>query len=150
MGRQSRRKGYRGEHDVERLFRECGFDARRVPLSGASSFQKGDIVVFENGTPKWIIEVKRRAEGFKEFYKWLEGAHFVFCRADRSPWLVVMRSEEFLKLLREKEEEDKTTKIPITFEDLLEVIKQMSNTEKLELIRRMLKMLEEDMQTNKV
>ena len=99
MGRRSRVKGYRGEHEVERLFKERGFDARRVPLSGASLFQKGDVVIFEQGSPKWVIEVKRRKRGFLELYKWLREADIVFHRADRSPWLVTMEVGTFWKLL---------------------------------------------------
>jgi len=99
VSRSQRRKGYIGEHEVERLFREKGFDARRVPLSGASVFQKGDVVVFEKGRPKWVIEVKRRKNGFRELYKWLQEADIVFHRADRLPWLVTMDVRTFWELV---------------------------------------------------
>jgi hypothetical protein len=70
-----------------------------VPLSGASVFQKGDVVVFWEGQPRWVVEVKRRKSGFKELYKWLQEAHIVFHRADRSPWLVTMNVQTFWELV---------------------------------------------------
>lgn len=99
MGKRSRVKGYRGEHEVERLFRERGFDARRVPLSGASVFQKGDVVIFIDGQPRWVVEVKRRKKGFVELYRWLEEADIVFHRSDRAQWLVTMDVQTFWELV---------------------------------------------------
>ena len=98
VGKLSRRKGYRGEKEAEEILRELGFDAKRVPLSGASEFQKGDVVVFEKGHPQWVVEVKRRARGFEMLYRFLERADLLFVRADRKDWIVCMELETLKKL----------------------------------------------------
>jgi len=46
--------------------------------------------------------VKARKEGFKEIYKWLFGKDFLFLRADRKEFLVVMNMEKFLELIKWK------------------------------------------------
>lgn len=51
---------------------------------------KGDVVLWDK---TW--EVKRRADGFKSLYKWLEKADTVAVRSDRKGWLVVMTLEEW-------------------------------------------------------
>jgi len=100
MGILSRRKGYRGEKEVEEILRELGFNAKRVPLSGASEFQKGDVVIFEKGQPRFVVEVKRRARGFETLYRFLERTDLLFLRADRKSWLVCMELETLKKLLK--------------------------------------------------
>lgn len=51
---------------------------------------------------KW--EVKRRKDGFKTLYKWLENERekpdALAIRADRKPWLVVIPLERFLKIIK--------------------------------------------------
>lgn len=94
MGKSERRKGYRGEYKLVKLLKEHGIDAKRIPLSGATEFQKGDVIV-EN----YIGEVKWRKDGFKEIYKWLGDNDFLFIKADRKPYLVVMDIETFIELI---------------------------------------------------
>ena len=94
MGKSQKQKGYRGEHKLVKLLKKHGLDAKRIPLSGATEFQKGDILI-EN----YIGEVKWRKDGFKEIYKWLGDNDFLFIKADRKPYLVVMNIETFIKLL---------------------------------------------------
>ena len=101
-GKKSKRKGYRGEAEIVRLLRQHGVDAKRVPLSGsAKHFQPGDVVIEGYLT----AEVKRRKNGFKQLYEWLENRNLVFLRADRRPWLVVMDFELFLQLMRREQNE---------------------------------------------
>ena len=95
MGRSQKRKGYRGEHNLEKLLKTAGLNAERVPLSGATKFAKGDVVV-----EGLVGEVKWRKDGFKQIYKYFEGKDLLFIKADRKPYLVVMRLEEFIELLR--------------------------------------------------
>jgi hypothetical protein len=100
MGKKSKRKGYRIEHEIEEILIGEGINAKRIPLSGAS-WIKGDIIVSINGK-EYIGEVKTRKEGFKEIYKWLFGKDFLFLRADRKEFLVVMNMEKFLELIKWK------------------------------------------------
>lgn len=98
MGRSQRDKGARAEREFARLI-----GGERVPLSGAAGGSyTGDVVGMGL---KW--EVKRRADGFRELYKWLNGKDALAVRADRREWLVVMPLERFLELIgRENEVSD--------------------------------------------
>ena len=98
-GKRAKRKGYRGENELVHILRQYGIPVERVPLSGASEFQKGDLVLFNVLT----AEVKRRKDGFKELYKWLKDRNLVFLRADRKDWIVAMDIEFFIMLLRRYE-----------------------------------------------
>ena len=104
-GKKPRRKGYRGENELEHLLKKYGIDAKRVPLSGASEFQKGDLIIrlcIDGGEALLTAEVKRRRNGFKQLYGWLEDRNLVFMRADRKDWIVAMDIEFFLQLMRRK------------------------------------------------
>lgn len=85
MGKSQRRKGYRGENQLVNYFKQYNLNAVRIPLSGSTEFQKGDVIVED-----FICEVKLRKDGFREIYKWLEGNDILFIKADRKPYLVVM------------------------------------------------------------
>lgn len=93
MGKASRNKGKRGELEFAKLI-----GGKRVPLSGAQDGFEGDVLGIGL---KW--EVKRRKDGFKTLYKWLENERekpdALALKADRKPWLVVMELDTFLKLL---------------------------------------------------
>src|SRR5690606_23185668 len=90
MGKHSRDKGVRAEREFAKLI-----SGERVPLSGAAGGRfAGDVVGLGL---KW--EVKRRADGFKELYKWLEGKDALAVRADRREWLVVIPLERFLQMV---------------------------------------------------
>lgn len=94
MGRASKRKGNRAEREIVGKLRQKGFEAHRVPLSGPSDAFPGDVLISLDGR-KLIGEVKRRKNGFKQLYKWLEGKDILFLRADRKEWLVVMKLENW-------------------------------------------------------
>ena len=67
-GRYSRNKGYRNERKLVLELLAQNYKAQRVPLSGGTAFAKGDVVVdMPNGT-RINIEVKSRAEAFKNLY----------------------------------------------------------------------------------
>lgn len=98
MGSASRRKGYLGEHEVEKLLQMFDFDAVRVPLSGSSRFQKGDVVIkLKDRT--LVAEVKRR-KSYKTLYQWLSGKDLCFFRADKEEWLVIVPLRIFVELVR--------------------------------------------------
>lgn len=95
MGKKSRDKGYRGEYNLVKKLAEVGISAIRVPLSGASKDFKNDLLIGKDKDP---VEVKVRKDGFKQLYKWLDSAKYLFVKSDRKDYLVVMRLEEFAGL----------------------------------------------------
>ena len=50
------------------------------------------------------VEVKARADGWRELHKWLKNAGLLMLKADRRPWLIVLEYSTFMDLLDEKEE----------------------------------------------
>ena len=98
MGKSQRNKGYRGEHNLVNYLKKHGVEAIRVPLSGASTFAKGDIVI-QN---KYRGEVKLRKDGFKMIYKWLADNDMLFIKADRKQYLAVIPLDLLIELLNKK------------------------------------------------
>ena len=110
-GRTSQRKGRAGELELARLLQEYGYNVE--PGRAVSYGSTPDIV----GLPGVHIECKR-AEQLRP-YSWLEqaerdavrfgdGLPAVFFRRSRSPWLVVMKLEDWLELYRTQSEPRKT------------------------------------------
>jgi Holliday junction resolvase len=90
-GRRSRTKGARTERGIVNALRACGIAAVRVPLSGAVGGRfAGDIVLPLMGRDL-SVEVKARADGFRELYSWLDGRDVLIVKADRREPLVVVR-----------------------------------------------------------
>ena len=102
MGKASRDKGYRAENSIRKKLEANGLDCYRVPLSGGAAI-KNDLVI-RKGEPlpvdQWELEVKCRANGFKQIYDWMEGADALVLKADRKPELVVLDLDDFCLLLR--------------------------------------------------
>ena len=81
MGKASRDKGYRSEYNLVKILEKQGYNAVRVPLSGATTFAKGDIAVYlgmreikVKGFTVYtkdplILEVKSRKKDFKRIYE---------------------------------------------------------------------------------
>lgn len=89
-GRASRQKGNRVERAVVRALQAAGFGAERVPLSGsAGGSYLGDLTTPLMGVDL-VVEVKARANGFREMYGWLEGRDVLVVKADRREPLVVL------------------------------------------------------------
>ncbi|WP_426525051.1 putative PDDEXK endonuclease [Bradyrhizobium sp. McL0615] len=89
-GKASRQKGNRAERAIVKFLQTQGFSAERVPLSGsAGGSYLGDLTVPIMGTDR-VVEVKCRADGFRELYKWLVDRDILIVRADRSEPLVVL------------------------------------------------------------
>ena len=90
MSRFSRDKGLRGERGIVHLLQERGRAAERIPLSGSAGGRyTGDISVPVMGIDR-RLEVKVRANGFRELYKWLDDNYAVVVRADRRRPLLVI------------------------------------------------------------
>jgi len=89
-GRKSRDKGDRAERAIVKFLQARGFAAERVPLSGAAGGSYlGDLTVPVCHVDR-VVEVKVRADGFKELYRWLVDRDILIVRADRSEPLVVL------------------------------------------------------------
>ena len=89
-GRASRDKGNRAERAIVKFLQAHGFAAERVPLSGsAGGSYLGDLTVKLLNVSR-VVEVKCRADGFRELYKWLQDRDILIVRADRSEPLVVL------------------------------------------------------------
>jgi Holliday junction resolvase len=89
-GRASRDKGNRAERAIVKFLQEQGFAAERVPLSGsAGGSYLGDLTVPILEVDR-VVEVKCRADGFRELYRWLIDRDILIVRADRAAPLVVL------------------------------------------------------------
>jgi hypothetical protein len=89
-GRASRDKGNRAERSIVKFLQAQGFAAERVPLSGsAGGSYLGDLTVPILNVDR-VVEVKARANGFRELYRWLIDRDILIVRADRSEPLVVL------------------------------------------------------------
>jgi Holliday junction resolvase len=73
-----------------RFLQERGFAAERIPLSGSAGGRfSGDISLPLLGINR-TVEVKCRANGFRQLYAALSGASLLIVRADRREPLVVL------------------------------------------------------------
>jgi Holliday junction resolvase len=89
-GRASRDKGNRAERTIVKFLKDRGFNAERVPLSGAAGGSYlGDLTVSIANLSR-VVEVKARATGFRELYRWLVDRDMLIVMADRSEPLVVL------------------------------------------------------------
>jgi Holliday junction resolvase len=89
-GSRPRQKGNRVERALVRFFQDQGLAAGRVPLSGsAGGSYLGDLTVPLFGRDH-CVEVKVRANGFSQLYRWLEQRDILIVKADRLEPLVVV------------------------------------------------------------
>lgn len=106
-GRRAKRRGKVGERELAELLRRWGYEARRGQQR--SGLDQADVV----GLPGWHIECKRVEalnvwEAFGQATRDAQAAQdrsgspvapLVAARRDRSPWLAVVRLDDFLALL---------------------------------------------------
>ena len=100
-GRASRQKGAGAEREIVEILKAHGYDVHRTPHSGALEWLKGDIC----GLDDFHIEVKRQEKTCID--AWCEQAEsqaegktaLLFYRRSRQPWRVVLRLDDFLRLL---------------------------------------------------
>lgn len=101
MGRMSRTKGAVYERELVNQAKEYGLVAQRVPLSGATSYAKGDVEITPTFSDKpWVFEAKRR----KELPAWMlealgENAGLIL-RADNEKSVAVIPLKTLLELLQ--------------------------------------------------
>ena len=106
-GRAAREKGKRGEREVAQRFRDAGFeDARRTAQYCGKTGDASDVV----GVPHLHIEVKRVER--EAVRKWIAQAirdaedagqgdiPVVVHRKSSEDWLVTLRLEDFLEILK--------------------------------------------------
>lgn len=101
MGKLSRDKGAVFERSIVTIASEYGLAAQRVPLSGATSYAKGDVEITPNFDPTpWVFECKRR----KTLPAWLEDAlgdnAGLILRADRHEAVAVIPLATLMGLLQ--------------------------------------------------
>lgn len=101
MSRSQQRKGADGERELAALLRGHGYDVER---GGSLSFGEVPDLM---GLPGVHIEVKRRerlnvgeamAQAIRDAERFQDGAPTLFHRRNRSPWLVTMRVQDWMKL----------------------------------------------------
>ena len=99
MGKAQRAKGYRGEAGVVNAAKEQGLDSWRVPLSGAMAKYKGDVVIMDGEDTHRVIEVKWRANGFKQIYEWKGDNDALVIKADGKERIYCFSENLALELL---------------------------------------------------
>jgi Holliday junction resolvase len=90
-GRQSRSKGARTERSIVNALHSHGIAAVRVPLSGAVGGRFAGDIVLPLMCRDLCVEVKARADGFRELYSWLDRRDVLVVKADRQEPLVIVR-----------------------------------------------------------
>jgi hypothetical protein len=86
MSKASRDKGARGERAIVKFLQDRGFAAKKI----SGMYVPGpDLIVPVHGVDR-MVEVKVRADGFRELYRWLIDRDILIVRADRSEPLVVL------------------------------------------------------------
>lgn len=100
-GTYSRNKGATFERAIVNEARERGLNAKRVPLSGATDYAKGDVEITPGfGDKPWVFELKRR----KTLPAWLNDAlgdnAGLILRADRHDAVAVIPLATLLGLMQ--------------------------------------------------
>lgn len=100
--RGCRLKGASFERELVAYMLEGGLLAKKVPLSGATTFQKGDVMVWPGYMPNpqpLVGECKRRAS-LPALFAHLGEHDFLAMREDRGETLIVIRASLFRDLLQ--------------------------------------------------
>ena len=112
-GKKSRDKGARGERMFCQEVKDRGLNSYRIPLSGAMRNFDNDVIIETDFSPL-EGEVKLRANGFSQLYKFLQPTKtagkppdFLAVKQDRQDFLVVITLDNYVKLLKgEQHEQD--------------------------------------------
>ena len=89
-GRRSRNKGSRTDRGIVNALQAKGIAAVRVPLSGSVGGRFAEDIVLPLMGRDLCVEVKARADGFRELYCWLKQRDVLILKADRQEPLVVL------------------------------------------------------------
>jgi Holliday junction resolvase len=87
IDRRSRNKGARTEHAITKVLQASGFAAVKV----SRGYRPGHDIVVPLMGRNLYLEVKARADGFRELYGWLDGRDVLIVKADRQEPLVIVR-----------------------------------------------------------
>lgn len=98
MGKMSRDKGARIERELVNDLKSHGIDARRVPLSGATEYAKGDVDI-RLPDRTMVGEVKGRKQHPKWIFDWLGENDFLTLREDGGRRVHVLSDKAFSELL---------------------------------------------------
>ena len=102
-GRASRQKGDRTERALVGMFKEWGFDAERVPLSGAAGGSyTGDIICTDPDLGRMVCEVKARASGagFVTLERWMGDNDMLILKRDRQTPMFVLSGALMERMVR--------------------------------------------------
>jgi Holliday junction resolvase len=105
-GRRSRSKGARTERSIVNALKASGIAAERVPLSGACGGRFGGDIVLPLVGRELFVEVKARANGFRELYSCLNQRDVLIVKADRQEPLVVVRLSLAAEIAKAGQETD--------------------------------------------
>ena len=86
-GRRSRNKGARTESAIAKALQADGFEAAKV----SRAYQPGPDIVLRLMGRGLCVEVKARADGFRELCGWLVGRDVLIVKANRQEPLVIVR-----------------------------------------------------------
>jgi Holliday junction resolvase len=86
-GRRSCDKVARTERAIAKLLQADGFAAAKI----SCAYQPGHDIVLSLSGRDLCVEVKARADGFRDLYDWLDGRDILIVKADRQEPLVVLR-----------------------------------------------------------
>jgi hypothetical protein len=86
-GRRSRDKGARTERAIAKVRRANGFAAAKVSRAD----QPGHDIVLTLSGRDLCVEVKARANGFRELYSWLDGRDALIVKSNYQEPLVILR-----------------------------------------------------------
>jgi Holliday junction resolvase len=99
MSKKSRDKGARGEREAVRIMQEHGLAAEKV----SAMYRPGEDISCPVLGEDWGIEVKWRANGFKQLYAWLGDRRAVLLRADNQEFLFVTRLADGCRIISKAE-----------------------------------------------
>jgi len=92
MGNKQKAKGTRFENKVMEELREHFIVEHMQRTSPGSA---SDIDIHISGKEKIRVQCKKRAEGFKSLYKWIEDNDMLVVGADHKPSLLIVRLSDF-------------------------------------------------------
>ena len=99
MASRSKIKGSRVEREIVKLFTDRGYEAKKVPLSGACAEYKGDIDwKFKDRDIKIECKARKDGTGFKVLDNWMGDNDILVLKKDRTPPNVYMSLETFFEI----------------------------------------------------
>ncbi len=98
MGMKSRRKGARVELEILHQLQDAGIIAEKL----SSAWRKTHDLHARSGETEFSIEIKCRANGFKQLYQWLVPVDLLIVRADREEALAVLPLSVLIELIKRR------------------------------------------------